>query len=673
MKMFNWEKVIYIAVSIIIGIASILFNNVIAALLAVFCSFIAFKSGTNLKKQNARKNPSRKNEVPNNRIVLAISFMVYSILLSFITVFLSTSDSFLTLSLIVWLLSIILLLLSGLSYDQIKLFEFVNGLKEIKIKDHKEAVIEISALFIITSIAFYLRVAYLDIVPVAVHGDEGEMGMEALRVLGFGEPLAPFRLGWGPHPNLFYYLQAFTIKLFGRNEIGLRILSPFFGAACVPLIFYIGKMNWGNLAGYTGAWLMAVSHFHIQYSRLGLNNIESAFFMTLFIFLILFASKKEMDNSIIEGEENYKGRIIKRNQSYFLYILIGLTAGIAQYFYVGSRLILLIAFPSFIYLYFQKRVRVIQIFIIILSFLIVISPLGVHYLQHPKDFSTRLNTVSIFNEDNIRNKYGENTNMVSGFTNIFLTQAQKNFQFFLKEGDISDFYYANVPGFDFITALLFWLGLGVILSGLTNIPEFIIFIWFVLGIIFGGIITNNPPYGARLLITTSVVYISAGIFLQRIWNDLEKVYKKIPNNNISFISVSAPLILLLAITTFVINYNIYFQLYPSANINILSIKVTQEIIKEEPANHIYLFGEGNLYVRHGTIRFLAGMDKATDLQQLEDLAPLQNDGKGIIVIATPAKFEEFKQIQILYPEGKMFNVFVGSKLVFMKFEISPEA
>jgi len=672
MKIFNWEKFIYIVVSIIIGIASILFNNVLAAFLAVFCSYIAFKSGANLKKLNAEENPSRLNNVSTSRIVLAISFLIYSIVLSIITVFLSTSDSFFTLSLISWLLSIILLLLSGLSFDQIRLYEYVNRLKSIKIKDHKEAVIEISTLFIITSIAFYLRIVYLDIVPVAVHGDEGEMGMEALRVLGIGESLAPFRVGWGPHPNLFYYVQAITIKLFGRNEIGLRMLSPLFGTACVPLIFYIGKMNWGNVAGFTGAWLMAVSHFHIQYSRLGLNNIESAFFMILFIFLILFASKIEMDNSIIQGGEKYKKNIFNRHQTYFLYILIGLTAGIAQYFYVGSRLILLIAFPIFFYFYFQKKINISQILVATLSFLIVVSPLGVHYLQHPNDFSTRLDTVSIFNPDNIRNKYGENTNMVSGFTKIFLTQSQKNFQFFLKEGDISDFYYASVPGFDFITALLFWLGLGVILSGLMKIPEIIIFIWFVFGIIFGGIITNNPPYGARLLITTSVVYIIAGVYSQRIWNDLKQVYKKIPNNNISLMSVSAPLILLLAITTFVINYNVYFQLYPAANINILSIKVTQEIIKEEPDNHIYLFGEGNLYVRHGTIRFLAGVDKATDLKDLEDLPQIQKDGKGIIIIATPAKFEEFKQIQNIYPDGKMFNVFAGSKLVFMKFEISPE-
>jgi 4-amino-4-deoxy-L-arabinose transferase-like glycosyltransferase len=675
MKIFHWEKVIYITASIIIGSASILFNNVLAAFLAVFCSFIAFKSGKNLKKLNAEENLSRINNVSNSRIVLAISFLIYSIVLSIITVFLSTLDSFFTLSLISWLLSIILLVLSGLSYDQIRLFEYVNRLKAIKIQDHKEAVIEISTIFIITSIAFYLRVAYLDIVPVAVHGDEGEMGMQALRVLGIGEPLAPFRVGWGPLPSLFYYMQAVTIKLFGRNEIGLRMLSPLFGTACVPLIYYIGKMNWGKVAGFTGAWLMAVSHFHIQYSRLGLNNIESAFFVILFIFLICFsltAQKNKRNNDAANYKNSSIQNFWQNNQNMSIYILIGTTLSIAQYMYHGSRLLPIIAIPIFVILYIRKKINLTKLLIIGLSALIVIAPLALHYLQNPRDLYGRMDTVSIFNPDNIRNKYGENTNMTSGFTKIILTQVQKNLQFFLKEGDISDFYYASVPGFDFITALLFWLGLGVILSGLMKIPEIIIFTWFVFGIIFGGIITNNPPYGARLLITTSVVYIIAGVYLQRIWNDLKYVYKKIPNNNISLMSVSAPLILILAIATFVINYNVYFQLYPSANINILSIKVTQEIIKEGPSNHIYLFGEGNLYVRHGTIRFLAGVDKATDLKQLGDLPQLQNDGKGIIVIATPAKFEEFKQIQYLFPEGKMFNVFAGSKLVFMKFEISPE-
>ena len=76
---------------------------------------------------------------------------------------------------------------------------------------------------------------------------------------------------------------------------------------------------------------------------------------------------------------------------------------------------------------------------------------------------------------------------------------------------------------------------------------------------------------------------------------------------------------------------------------------------------------------HGTIRFLAGVGTATDLKRLEDLPPLQNDGKGIIIYATPSKFEEFNQILLLHPEGELFNILVSDQIIFKKFKIPAES
>ncbi len=669
MRKYNRDKVLFFFVSIFMGIASIYFNNVIAALVAVFCSYHAVKSDNYFGKLETNRIVNSKREISNSRLVLAVSLVFYSLIFCLITLYLSTFDSFYAISIITWFISIFLILLSGLYFDQFNLKDFLRKLREINFNENRETIIEVIILTIITLVAFYLRVVYLNIVPVAVHGDEGEMGMEALRVLGIGEPLAPFRTGWGPHPNLFYYMQAITIKIFGRNEIGLRMLSPFFGAGCVPLVFYLGKLIWGKLAGYSAAWLLTVSHFHIQYSRLGLNNIESAFLMIGFILLIIIVLKKGNNETLLSDEEKFSNHNLFTNKNLFTFILIGLTIGLAQYFYVGSRLIFLIAVPIFFLLYYQKRIRIVQLIIMALSIFIIISPLGYFYLKNPDKFITRIDTVSVFNSEYIKSKFGENITASNGFLRIVLSQSQKNLAFFLKDGDISDFYYASVPSFDFLTTLLFWLGLGLLIVRLKKIPELVIFIWFSFGIIFGGIVTNNPPYGARLLMMTPTVYIIAGVYIQFVWKYLEELYKKIPNNKISLFSITSPLIVIILVITLLINYNIYFNLYPAANINILSIKVTQDIIKEEPTNHIYLFGEGNLYVNHGTIRFLAGVGKATDIKQLEEIPAKQKDGKGIIVIATPSKFEEFKEIENLYPEGEMFNMFVGNKLVFMKYRI----
>ena len=66
MKKANWEKIILILVSIIVGFASIIFNNVIAALLAVFCSFNAFKFDNNSQNNYFEEKIYSKKILPNN-------------------------------------------------------------------------------------------------------------------------------------------------------------------------------------------------------------------------------------------------------------------------------------------------------------------------------------------------------------------------------------------------------------------------------------------------------------------------------------------------------------------------------------------------------------------------------------------------------------------------------
>ena len=59
------------------------------------------------------------------------------------------------------------------------------------------------------------------------------------------------------------------------------MLSALVGTACVPLLYVVTREGWGRLAGFVAAWLMAVSHLHIHYSRLGFIFIESVAAMLL--------------------------------------------------------------------------------------------------------------------------------------------------------------------------------------------------------------------------------------------------------------------------------------------------------------------------------------------------------------------------------------------------------
>jgi hypothetical protein len=353
------------------------------------------------------------------------------------------------------------------------------------------------------------------------------------------------------------------------------------------------------------------------------------------------------------------------------YIAMGLTCGLAQYIGIYSWLIPVIALPLFIILFIRKRINIIQIGIVGLTAVLVFAPLGFYYFQSRNIFTDRAQTVSIINPDSIRNNYGQNATLSNSLFLIIQNQIKNNLNFFLQSGDTSSFYDQNIPGFDFITALLFWFGLGVVFSRPRRFPEMALIIWFVIGIVLGGVITNNAPSGTRLLIVTSAIFIMGGIFMQRTWDVLNETFKKIPNVNLSLAWLSGPMLFGIMIATLGINMNYFFVVYPKAGLNLESIAIAKEIILDAPVDHIYLLGDGDIYVSHGTIRFLAGVGKATDLKQLKDLPPLIRDGKGITVLASYSHFDEVNSLKSRYPLGVISNGYYFGKLVFMKYRIPP--
>lgn len=70
---------------------------------------------------------------------------------------------------------------------------------------------------------------------------------------------------------------------------GLRLLSVLFGAFCAPLVYRMGRLAWGRVAGLAAGGLLSISHLHIHYSRIALNNIESVWFMILLMLLFFHA------------------------------------------------------------------------------------------------------------------------------------------------------------------------------------------------------------------------------------------------------------------------------------------------------------------------------------------------------------------------------------------------
>ena len=477
-------RLLYFILALIAGVVGYITNNLIGFVAAVIFLALTFNGLSDTPAPLSETQP-----VDDKLLKAALQWMqthsafmlgVIAALCSALAAWISTRDEFSVIAIYLWLASLALLMLTALRHDRIGLPQWHAALTALR---HRALALEVMMVVVLTLIAFALRAHDLDHYPPPMHGDEGEMGLMALRVLEGKPPLAFFGTFWLDHPSLFHYVQAIAVMLFGPTETGLRMLSAIFGAACVPLLYLIGRVGWGRLAGLTAAWLMTVSHLHIHYSRIALNNIESVFGMILLILLIALARERGTRAWLAEAYaaprprnffaspspetdqmETARAARVNALNTLALYVGAGLVMGFSQYMYYGSRLMPIVIAPLLLVMWREKTASAKQIAALVITALIVFAPLGVYYLNHQAAFFNRMNGVSILREQNLKQRLGPDASLPKDALPLLRVQAESNLSFFVRNGDASSFYLEDIPGFDMLTAVLIWLGLGMALT-----------------------------------------------------------------------------------------------------------------------------------------------------------------------------------------------------------------
>lgn len=467
-------------------------------------------------------------------------------------------------------------------------------------------------------LAFALRVHNLEAYP-PFHGDEGEMGLAALDVLA-GDAPPPTVTGWLDHPALFHYLQAVPLAMIGRNGFGLRLLSVMAGVLCVPLVYVLGRRWWGPIAGLAAACFLAVAHLHVHFSRLGLNNIESTLFLLLFLVLMTLV----------------------RPQRVTVYLLAGVTVGLAQYMYFGSRVIMIIAAVLLLFTWRRKLTTPRQLAVFGAGFLLAVLPLTIFFARNPDPFVSRARGVFVMSGDNVKHILDSDQASLPGDVLPMLSrQLQRNVSFFAGAGDRSPFYIAEVPGLDMLTTVLFWLGLALALTRLFRLPEVTVLLVFGLGLLFGGVLTIDAPNAPRLLIVMPAVALLAALVLWRA-HQLLSTYPQ---------WAKALLLVGVFALTAMLNTRIYFADFerslPIGNLGVDSI--AREIRSAGDADGIYLLGQPILYANYGTLQFLGG-ETVQDLAGLDDVA--SSPGTDLLFIALPSQDETLAAVKQRWPGGR---------------------
>ncbi len=164
---------------------------------------------------------------------------------------------------------------------------------------------KIFLIIAIVFIALIARLYKLNEVPIELFGDEIDVGLQAYSLLTTGKdyfgnsfPIM-FQSFEERRLPVFIYSAVPFVGIFGLNEWGVRLTGVFWGILGIVGIFLLGQKLYNYKVGLASAFLLAISPWHLQYSRQA--GIEAGLLLTFIIFALW---------SFLKGLDDFKWLLV---------------------------------------------------------------------------------------------------------------------------------------------------------------------------------------------------------------------------------------------------------------------------------------------------------------------------------------------------------------------------
>jgi len=214
-------------------------------------------------------------------------------------------------------------------------------------------------LLVIVGLAFIIRVYQLGTL-IRVPMDEGHYmtGVSVFRDPVYVPKLLTMINGYLPTTAIFSYWNYIATLIFGRDFFGLRIVSAIIGSLTVIVVYSVGRTLFNRRIGLVAALILATFPSHVWFSRMALGYIADAFFASL---MVLFAAR---------------GFRWNQRQDW---VLLGVSFGLAQYFFEAGRLVIPPIFVCWVIvtaLVLRRKFKPLRrgIFLATITGLVVITP-----------------------------------------------------------------------------------------------------------------------------------------------------------------------------------------------------------------------------------------------------------------------------------------------------------
>ncbi len=366
------------------------------------------------------------------------------------------------------------------------------------------------------SIALLLHITDLNNTPYLLDQDEGIFALNGVAIQQAAFQINPFAPGAQSHPNLYQAWIGLSISVLGQTVAAARFPSALIGALGVPALYLLGRELFGRSVGLASALFMLAWPFHVQFSRLALNQPADPLFGTLAFFFLLRGLRGRTHN----------------------FALCGICLGLAQLFYLGGRLLPFVMLVYLLWIAWRERTTINKqwryLFVVPVAALIVTLPQNAYLVQSGQPLTTRSWNNFLLNS-RVETQSGESLwegwdkQVYNSFFALFTVPDQNWY------GDSS-----NLLGLAGGPLLL--IGVAVTILSMWRAPKSVLPLGWALAVILGGsTFALFPPQYQRYFPGVSAFALLVGLGAAGIANALSALLPKPPDH--ASIVVSAGLLL----------------------------------------------------------------------------------------------------------------------------------
>lgn len=388
---------------------------------------------------------------------------------------------------------------------------------------------------LVFSLAFFLRLYKLGELPRGIFWDEVANGYDAYSLLKTGRdlnnaflPLTLRHFGI-PLESLHVYLTIPFIKIFGLSVFSTRLVEALAGGGSVIATYYFVKELWNKEVAWLAAFLLAVSPWHLTFSRISFRANFVTFLIPLGLYLLLKAIKGHPKNLLA----------------------CGLIFGLALHTYTITKVYLPLVFLSVIFLAWITKVNFRNLlssksvfrYVILSGLIFLVLALPAYYEAFFRSANERFEAISIFTTPYPLKQFLVN----------YWQHLSPRFLFFVGDENLRH----NPPfiGQVFVVLIPFILFAWYRFWQLKSKKGLWLTLLFFLGLVPASLTVGGIPHALRTISALPYLEIVAAF-------GLVEFFKATPNLPLLWQKIARALVVLLILGNTVYFLHLYFWRYP---------------------------------------------------------------------------------------------------------------